>query len=101
MKKLLLGLLFCGMAHADSIATLNNKAGGMIVLTDVPCKNDMGFYSYASSQTSSTQFGCWWSDDTMIHIVWLADKDLRSYPISAFTVNIEKATKLKKNQERY
>lgn len=102
MKKLLLGLFFCVSAHADTIATVANKAGGMLILTDAVCKNDLGYYAYSTNPSATTQFGCWWTDETMVHIVWLADNDIRSYPIVSFNINIEKASKLKKrNKETY
>ena len=83
-------LLWCSVAHADIIATLKNRAGGVIVLTDVPtdrCKNYAGT-AYATGSDSKTSWGCWFSDDLMVHIRW-TDGDTTAYPIENFTVNEE------------
>ena len=94
MKKLLIALfLIAGSAHADTVATANNNAGGMLVITDIPCNNSSGWYAYASARTVSTLFGCWWSDQTMVHITW-NDGDVRSYPLNIWDVNLEIAKKL-------
>ncbi len=91
MKKLLIFLaLWCGLANADIIATLRNRAGGLIVLTDVSidrCKNYAGT-AYTTGSDSKTSWGCWFSDDLMVHIRW-TDGDTTAYPIENFTVNEE------------
>jgi hypothetical protein len=91
MKKFLMCLMLCaGMAHADIIATLRNKAGGLIVLTDVSidrCKNYAGT-AYATGSDSKTTWGCWFSDDLMVHVRW-TDGDTTAYPLENFTVNEE------------
>ena len=95
MKKLVLMMLFaCACAQADTLATMGNAAGGTVILTDVPCKNGGGYYVYSQSPTASTQFGCWWSDDSMVHITW-NDGDVRSYPINYFKVNSRIADRLR------
>lgn len=94
MKKHLIALLLaCGLAHADTVATSQNEAGGMMVITDVPCKGKNGWYAYASARGSSTLFGCWWSDQTMVHITW-DDGDVRSYPFGVWVVNAEVARRM-------
>ena len=98
MKKLALILAFLSAcAYADTIATTENKAGGTVILTDVPCKNGSGYYVYSQSPTASTQFGCWWSDDAMVHITW-SDGDVRSYPFNIFRVNKKNSDRLRREE---
>jgi|APGre2960657373_1045057.scaffolds.fasta_scaffold06375_8 hypothetical protein len=98
MKKHLIALLLaCGSAHADTVATSKNEAGGMMVITDVPCKGENGWYAYASARGSSTLFGCWWSDQTMVHIAW-NDGDVRSYPLAVWEVDMDT---VKRMAEKY
>jgi hypothetical protein len=99
MKKLLLALAFCGFAHADTVATLKNKAGGLIILTDVvteQCRNFVGA-AYTTRSDNQTSWGCWFSDDMMVHIRW-HDGDTRAYPIDSFTINEEAARKLRERR---
>lgn len=94
MKRIiLLCALVAGSVMADTVAVSKNSAGGLIVLTDIPC-DGMGFYAYASSNQTSTLFGCWSSDQTMVHIIW-KDNDVRSYPLTNWTINGEVADRLK------
>jgi len=87
MKKLLLAMLLAAsQAHADTAATTGNGNGGVTILTDVDCERGRGYIAYAQSPRSSTFFGCWWSDDSMVHITW-QDGDTRSYPFNIFTAN--------------
>ena len=99
MKKLLLLLAFCGWAHAETLAYIVNKAGGAIVFTDI--KNGCNSYpgaAYATSEGSnSTLWGCWFSDDFMMHVIW-SDGSRTSYQINNLTVNQEKLTRWR---ERY
>ena len=95
MRNLALTLLLaCASVQADTVATANNRAGGTTVLTDVPCKKEGGFYAYSQVPTGNTQFGCWWSDDAMVHITW-SDGDVRSYPFNVFVVNHKNADRLR------
>ena len=77
---------------AETIATLNNKAGGKIVLTDRPCvhngvKHDkLNFvYNYGTSGHSSE--GCWAIQGEVVSIVWFDSEGTMRYPISNFTIN--------------
>ena len=100
MKKLALILAFLSAcASADTIATLENKGGGLIVLTDVICRNESGYYVYSQQPSAATQFGCWWSDDSMVHVTW-SDGDVWSYPISHFRINPTKAQKMRERENR-
>jgi hypothetical protein len=93
MKKLLLGLLLCaGVAHAETIATLDNKAGGKIVLTDRPCvhrgvtHDKLNFvYNYGSSGYSSE--GCWGIEGEVVSVVWFDSQGTMRYPIANFVIN--------------
>lgn len=94
MKKLFFSFLIAiNPTFADTVATATNSAGGMLVITDVPCSNKTGWHAYASSSSNSTMFGCWWSDQTMVHIVW-SDNDVWSYPINSWQINYEVAKRL-------
>ena len=96
MRKILVLLALCGIAHADTIATLRNKAGGVIVLTDVQtdrCRDFVGAV-YATMDNNQTSWGCWFSDDLMVHIKW-NDGDTRAYPIDSFTINTEAVRRLR------
>ena len=101
MKKLLIIALLCGSAYADTVATLRNKSGGLIVLTDVPTDTCKGFTAaaYATTENNKTLWGCWFSDDLMVHVRW-DDGDTRAYPISAFDIDAQKARRLKERNSR-
>jgi hypothetical protein len=96
MKKLLFGLLLCAsVAHAETVATLNNKAGGKIVLTSRPCiyKNvtydSFNFvYNYGSSGNSSE--GCWKAEGEVVVVVWFDSEGTMRYPIVNFTLAPQK-----------
>jgi len=98
--KRLLGLVLAAMttvaAHADTVATLRNKAGGVIVLTDVTTDSCRGFVGAAYSTTSSnrTMWGCWFSDDLMVHIKW-SDGDSTAYSVDVFDINEAVARRLR------
>lgn len=89
MKKFLLLLAFCGLAHSATIGTLANKAGGLIVITDVPaksCKN--AWIAYTSTSEGKTSYGCWFDDDTMVHVEW-PDGSTYAYPVENFKFNYD------------
>lgn len=70
-----------------AIAFMPNDAGGEIVLTtEVPaaCEGYNGF-AYTTAPGQPTVPGCWTFDDRNVHIKWLLDGVVRSYPIGAFT----------------
>ena len=100
MKKLIcIFFATLSIAYADTLATSPNNAGGLLVLTDVPCEGSKGFHVYSSSPNSDTLFGCWFSDSVMIHITW-KDGSVRSYDFTGWQVNVEVAKKLKsKNRQ--
>lgn len=98
MKRFLLGLsLVLSVCNAETLATTRNNGGGLIVLTDVDCEKKNGYIAYSNHPTARTQFGCWWSDSTMVHITW-ADGDFRSYELSGWNVNVEVANRLKRKE---
>ena len=102
MKKLLLiAALAATSVYADTVATLRNKDGGLIVLTDVQtesCRNFAGSV-YATTESNRSIWGCWISDDKMVHVRWY-DGDTRAYPIDAFEVNAQTARRLKERNSR-
>lgn len=100
MKKLIcIFLATLSIAHAEVVATAKNNANGLLVLTDEPCEGTAKYFAYSSSDSASTQFGCWFSDSVMIHITW-KDGSVRSYDFTGWQVNVEVAKKLKsKNRQ--
>lgn len=99
MKKILVSLLLClsaAAANADTVGWMYNNGGGKIILTDRDCEGDARqFMAYASSQSVSTQFGCWFSDDSMVHITWTASGNFKSYPLESWTLNNEVVKRLR------
>lgn len=101
MKKILVSLLLCLSAHAsaDTVAWLENQGGGKIILTDNTCPSDPAqFVAYGTSQSISTQFGCWFSDDMMVHITWTKSGNFKSYPLEIWNVNQDVVRKLRRKQ---
>jgi hypothetical protein len=98
MKRFLLGLSFVlSVCHADTLATARNGNNGLLVLTDVPCKDGGGFHMYSQSNNYRTLFGCWWSDNSMVHATY-SDGETRSYPLDIWQVNVEVANRLKRKE---
>jgi hypothetical protein len=86
--KFTIGALLAVLAlnvQAKPIMYTNNTGGGRIVLTDQPCKTNVGKVAYATHPKSSTQLGCWLSDDVAIHIQW-DGSELRSYEYEGWHV---------------
>ena len=102
MKKLLAILLFVPMlAHAGAIATMPNRAGGKIVLTDEVCKHNGKVYdnlkrAYNYGTQGYTTEGCFVIEDETVVIIWLdnsAEPKMR-YPAENFTIiNRKKGTR--------
>lgn len=90
MKKILVLLLLSLSVHAnaDTVGWMPNNGGGKIVLTDKDCPDDARqFMAYTTSSTVSTQFGCWFSDDVMVHITWSSTGSFKAYPLENWTLN--------------
>ena len=98
MKKILASLLLCLSAHAsaDTIATLPNKAGGKIVLTDEVCapnsreRYDSLWRAYNYGSSGGTSDGCWLAEDETIVVIWINADNSRTksrYPIVNFILN--------------
>lgn len=98
MKKLLV-VLMLGLSTqimADTVGWMANNGGGKIVITDKDCKGDARqFMAYTTSQTISTQFGCWFSDDSMVHITWESNGAFKSYPLENWNINSEVINRLR------
>lgn len=95
MKKLFLSLILAAApVLADTVATMNNDNGGIMVLTDVSCKDGSGYHMYSQSPSYRTLFGCWWSDNSMVHVTWI-DGEVRSYPLSLWRVNVDVARRMR------
>ena len=85
MKKILLALIFfASAAGASTVAFMNNRAGGVIVLTDVKC-DKKSFVAYSNTSTGKTTMGCWFADDAFVFVRW-ADGDVSTYPFSEWTM---------------
>lgn len=99
MKKLLLLLAFCGFAHAETLGYIQNQNKGFIAITDLPdgCGRYPGAAYAISGNTNNTLWGCWYSDDMMIHIDW-NDGVRTSYFIADFTLNVEKIRRFKERR---
>ena len=84
-------LLAVSAAHADTVATSVNDAGGLMVLSDVKCSGERNlFVAYTVVPSSSrTLMGCWTMDDNFIFIRW-SDGDVRTYPFSMWDIKKKK-----------
>jgi len=94
MKKLLAALLFVPMmAQAAAIATMPNRAGGKIVLTDEACVHKGKRYdglnrAYNYSTEGYTTEGCFLVEDETVVVIWndgSANSKMR-YPAENFTI---------------
>lgn len=102
MKKLLAMLLFVPiLAQAAAIATMPNRAGGKIVLTDEVCKHSGKVYenlnrAYNYGTQGYTAEGCFFVEDETVVIIWIdnsAEPKMR-YPAENFTIiNRKKGTR--------
>lgn len=99
-SKFFLLLALCVPAFADTMATLRNSAGGQIVLTDVETSQCKGFVgaAYTTADNNQTYWGCWFSDDLMVHIRW-NDGDTRAYPLRNFIINDEVVRRYKERRK--
>ena len=103
MKKILVLLLLCLSAHAnaDTVAWMANNGGGKIILTDRNCEADSRqFMAYTTSNSISTQFGCWFSDDSMVHITWESTGSFKSYALENWNVNQEVLNRLRRSLKK-
>ena len=100
MRKILIDTLLAGLmgsASAEMIASLPNKAGGRIVLTDQICKDPVTdeIYSqlrraYNYSTEGGSDEGCWLIEDETVVVVWVprgAKRTQSRYPLQNFTIN--------------
>ena len=95
MKRMLVLLALLSavtVVKAETIATLNNKAGGKIVLTDRPCvykgttHDKLNFvYNYGSSGQSSE--GCWGIEGEVVAVIWFDSEGTMRYPLTNFVIN--------------
>jgi len=92
MKRIILAALLAAssVAHAESIAYLNNNAGGKIVLATNPCyingeRFDPLLSAWTHTKSGVVITGCWMYEDAtnLVHIVW-EDGERRVYPSGNF-----------------
>lgn len=80
-------LAFSTLASAENVAFMANRGGGFMVLTDEACtKKPQYKIAFSTHPEGRTIFGCWTSDTHFVHIVWTFNDELRSYPITDFTM---------------
>lgn len=100
---LVCGVLYYQQVKAEAIATLPNKAGGKIVLTDEICVDPVTNEVYNSlrraynySPAGGTDEGCWLVEDETVVVIWVPSngaKRMRSrYPAENFTMLKKKGT---------
>lgn len=89
MKKALILMLISAACFAETVATSENQGGGLMVLTDIPCKDKRTFVVYSQQPRTKTITGCWFTDDQFVHVVW-QDGDFRSYSFGIWTVKQKK-----------
>ena len=73
-------------ADAEIIATMPNKAGGMMYLTNNTtdrCKPLRAMF--ANNSDGKSIWGCWMIDEMIIHIKW-DDGGTSAFPVDAFTL---------------
>jgi hypothetical protein len=95
MKKILIGGLLAlttTLVNAETMATLDNKAGGKIVLTDKPCvykgttHEKLNFvYNYGTTGYSSE--GCWAIQGDTVAVIWFDSEGTMRYPLTNFVIN--------------
>lgn len=105
MKKLLVvfSMVFAfGVTSAKDLRAVigytKNGADGYIVLTAVPCNYGTkqawsGKFAYTQAPRFITQYGCWRSDELMVHIDWDGEVGSRSYLADIFTMLEQAPTK--------
>jgi hypothetical protein len=101
MKKILTALLFLPLvAQAGAVATMPNRAGGKIVLTDEPCVHKGKTYdglnrAYNYTTEGYTTEGCFAIEDETVVVIWndgSANSKMR-YPAENFTIIKRKGTR--------
>lgn len=75
MKKLILGALLALSinAYADTVAIMENNAGGLMHFTDAACPSKNNPYwkiIYSITKTGQSVYGCWIYADKMVHVQW-------------------------------
>lgn len=97
MKKLITVLLLSLLsahASADTIASMPNKGGGKIVLTNEVCKLENKTYetlrrAYNYTSEGHTSEGCYYVEDETVLVVWKSADGRASrmrYPAENFTI---------------
>jgi hypothetical protein len=84
-------MLLCASCFAETVATSQNKGGGLMVLTDLKCKRENTRIIYSQHPGYNTITGCWFIDELFVHVFW-DDGDFRSYPIANWSVKDKKET---------
>lgn len=95
-----LALMIPTMVQAAAIATMPNRAGGKIVLTDEPCVHKGKTYdglnrAYNYGAQGYTTEGCFVVEDETVVVIWddnSANSKMR-YPAENFTIIKKKGTR--------
>lgn len=90
---------FTPSAKADTIASMPNKGGGKIVLTNEVCKYNEKTYKTLSRAYNYTDVGygsegCFYIEDETVVVVWILNNKAEQmrYPAENFTLTKKKAT---------
>ncbi len=84
MKKILILLMLaCSTANAETWLEMPNQAGGKVILLPQKCNTtNEGRIVIATSDEGPSLNGCWWYFADMIHIVWDGGKTSSFNPSS-------------------
>jgi hypothetical protein len=86
------------LAFAEAIATMPNEGGGLIVLTDDPCKHEGKVYKglnrlYSYTAQGHNSEGCYAVEDDTVVAIWSTSGNKMRYPISSFTLKPKKGAR--------
>ena len=89
---LVCGVLYYQQVKAETIASMPNRAGGRIVLTDQVCKYQGEVFkninrAYNYTEAGYTQEACWGIEGETVVVFWLDSNQKMRYPIENFTMN--------------
>jgi hypothetical protein len=71
LKLFFVGLLVCGLAHAETWFEMPNRAGGKIVLFLTECKDKKeGRIVVATAPDGTNSTGCWTYYADLVIVIW-------------------------------
>lgn len=89
----LLGFALGVEAQADTLATLKNRAGGVMYFSDAQCPGKDQYWKviYSTLSGGQTIWGCWFYADGMVHVKWDSGQT-SAFKASDLTINYNKGT---------